>query len=92
MKNNDAHQIIEKNLSNIIDLYWTKHISVQEIASKLNIGHSTLTKYLSERKLLRRVGQSSRQYTVNDNFFETIDTEQKAYWLGVLYADGRVSL
>lgn len=28
---------------------------------------------------------------VNGDYFETIDTEQKAYWLGHLYADGHVA-
>jgi len=28
------------------------------------------------------------KYDVNDCFFETIDTEQKAYILGFIYADG----
>lgn len=29
-----------------------------------------------------------RRYSVNDNYFSSIDTERKAYWLGLLYADG----
>lgn len=32
----------------------------------------------------------TRKYTINQNIFEKIDTEQKAYWLGFLYADGNV--
>ncbi len=28
---------------------------------------------------------------MNENYFEIIDTKEKAYWLGFLYADGRVS-
>lgn len=28
------------------------------------------------------------KYVFNENFFENIDTESKAYWLGFLYADG----
>lgn len=30
------------------------------------------------------------KYVRNSNIFETIDTEEKAYWLGFLYADGYV--
>lgn len=30
------------------------------------------------------------KYSFNENYFETIDSEEKAYWLGFLYADGYV--
>lgn len=30
------------------------------------------------------------KYTLDDSYFEKIDTERKAYWLGFLYADGCV--
>lgn len=33
---------------------------------------------------------TNRRYEVNHNYFETIDTEEKAYWLGFLFADGCV--
>lgn len=33
---------------------------------------------------------SNRKHSANENFFETIDTEEKAYWLGFIYADGSV--
>jgi hypothetical protein len=31
-----------------------------------------------------------RKYTLNENFFENIDSEEKAYWLGFISADGCV--
>lgn len=34
--------------------------------------------------------ERKKKYTCDDNVFETIDTEEKAYWLGFLYADGCV--
>jgi len=36
-------------------------------------------------------GGRKRKYTVNDNFFDEIDTEEKAYVLGFLFADGCIS-
>ena len=32
--------------------------------------------------------QTKRKRFINENFFNNIDTEEKAYWLGFLYADG----
>lgn len=32
-----------------------------------------------------------RKYKVNEDYFKLIDTEEKAYWLGFLYADGCVT-
>ena len=34
--------------------------------------------------------RKKNRYTVNESYFEKIDTERKAYWLGYLYADGFV--
>lgn len=36
-------------------------------------------------------GKTHRVYSFNDNLFEKIDSESKAYWLGFLAADGNVS-
>lgn len=32
------------------------------------------------------------KYSYNENFFEKIDNENKAYWLGFLYADGGINV
>ena len=32
-----------------------------------------------------------QKYSLDENFFENIDTEHKAYWLGFIYADGSLS-
>lgn len=41
---------------------------------------------LTDEQRLRR-----RKYDVNDTYFETINTEHKAYWLGFIYADGFIN-
>lgn len=46
--------------------------------------------------ILKRNGRihiiGNKKYYVNDNYFEKIDSEEKAYWLGFLYADGYVRM
>lgn len=39
-----------------------------------------------------KMGVKKTPYHCDYNFFETIDTEEKAYWLGFIYADGWVSV
>ena len=39
---------------------------------------------------LREFGAENKVF--NSNFFETIDTEYKAYWLGFIYADGNIRI
>lgn len=39
---------------------------------------------------INKLGLKKSIYEYNHNFFETIDTEEKAYWLGFFYADGYV--
>lgn len=34
--------------------------------------------------------EASRKYAVNEDFFGAIDTEEKAYWIGFLSADGTI--
>jgi intein-encoded DNA endonuclease-like protein len=36
------------------------------------------------------VDLTNRRFNVNKNYFDIIDTEEKAYWLGFLYADGYI--
>ena len=42
------------------------------------------------KRILKKnnVKLSNRRYEVNHSYFKVIDSEEKAYWLGFLYADG----
>ena len=54
------------------------------ILKRLNVQVRNPIVITDEQKLNRR------KYSVNDNYFNEIDTEEKAYWLGFIYADGYV--
>lgn len=41
---------------------------------------------------INRLGLKKDKYTYNHDYFENIDSPQKAYWLGFIYADGGVSI
>lgn len=61
--------------------------SVNSIAVKFGCGPHQIKRVVLESgtKLETR---KHRKYTVNNSFFDVIDSEEKAYWLGFLYADG----
>ena len=63
--------------------------SGKEISKILNLDYSTV------HAKLRKLGISLPNYhnslKFDNTVFETIDSEEKAYWLGFLYADGYIS-
>lgn len=73
--------------SEIIELVNQKK-SGRQISSILGIDYSTVHRKL--RKLGINLPNYHNQLKFNQNIFDQIDTEEKAYWLGFLYADGGV--
>ena len=53
--------------------------------------HLNRTKTAIDLKI-NRLGLKKEKYTYNHDYFESIDTSNKAYWLGFIYADGGVSV
>ena len=83
-------KILNLNESEIITLY-NSGLSSIKIAKQLNCSDSYIRKVLKKNNILMRsnkIYRTTQQF--NENFFEKIDTEKKAYWLGFLYADGNV--
>ena len=69
-------------------------LSGQKVADKLGISSSyTVYKYLKKQGVKTRSNRenSKKHHVKNRDFFENIDTEEKAYLLGFIYADGYVS-
>lgn len=65
--------------------------SLREIAEEYHISRNNFSKYLKEHNIpIRNQKITSRKYYCNESFFETIDTENKAYWLGFILADGYI--
>jgi hypothetical protein len=83
-------------IEEFISLY-ENGFNIAEISEKLNCSISNVSKRLKRAgiKVERRYGRirHSRKgrYSINVNYFENIDSENKAYILGVLFADGSVS-
>ena len=76
----------------VLDYYQHDKLSSDKIASLLTINRKTVYKILRKNNIKSRtLSEAAMKYTCNDSFFNVINTEEKAYWLGALYADGNVS-
>ena len=58
---------------------------VKEIANELGIYYTTVS------YILKSFGIKLTKAQFNEHVFDNIDTEEKAYWLGFIYADGCIS-
>lgn len=78
----------------IIEIYNNEYlngVSSRQLGFKYGVVESYFSRWF--RKLGLKTFQNdiqSKKYKCNENYFETIDTEDKAYWLGFLYADGYI--
>lgn len=65
--------------------------SCNKIALKYGVNPKTVYALMNHYGLKRNdKSQNARKHKYDENFFETIDTEEKAYWLGFIMADGCV--
>lgn len=83
-KNNWEVKQIEQILTD-----YVKELPTHEICVKYNISPNNLRYYVKNKKLIQRnASQSARKYQLNENYFEEINDPNKAYILGLIYADG----
>lgn len=82
---------VDKNTLNEINKYKEVGMSLSWISKKMNIPLGKI-KYLKELDLLVKTESRTKKELFCDyHFFDKIDTEEKAYWLGFIYADGCIT-
>lgn len=65
------------------------HYSYRIIAEEMGCCIDTIRKFFQDNNIIKT--KSLRQnHNLNENYFETIDTEEKAYLLGLLITDGSI--
>jgi intein-encoded DNA endonuclease-like protein len=84
-------KISSESKSHIITLYNSGNKNLAQISRELNISRPTVRKILRQAGL-RQVYKEDidNSDTINTEFFKCIDSEEKAYFLGLMYADGNV--
>lgn len=75
----------QQHIENAVDYYLTHKISVTDCAKKYGIHRMTLGQHIKKRNPEMN---TRRTYSIDEHFFDNIDTEEKAYILGFLTADG----
>jgi predicted DNA-binding protein YlxM (UPF0122 family) len=92
MKSIISKEVLEKMKKMYEDGYC-----VREIASFFNFANSTVAENLKKTDLkFRSPKEANKKYytiynLINHSIFNKIDSEEKAYFLGFLYADGNIS-
>ena len=75
----------------ICGYYKENNISVEETGKKFNCSRSTVLRALSRNNIKpRNKWVNSRKYNFDENYFSNIDSKDKAYFLGLIVADGSV--
>lgn len=97
-----TRKVIRKYLLGVKRLYedeiWLREqyeinkLNKREIASLANANEMTIHKYMKKYNIeVNHETSRRRKYSQQDDYFSVIDTEEKAYWLGFIVADGYVS-
>lgn len=80
------------NLKKAAEMYF-EGIPLLHIYNNTHIESRTLERYLKNNGYrLRNKLEQQKNNNLDENYFENIDTEEKAYWLGFLFADGSISI
>lgn len=83
--------ILDMDIHKVINLY-NSGLSLAKIAEGCGSSVSKVNWILKKNNVkLRSLSESHIVKKANYNFFERIDSEGKAYWLGFLYADASVT-
>ena len=72
---------------------WVKRYEggepLSSIAAAFDVSDQTVLAYLNQDGVeIRDYSESTRIYPVDESYFESIDADEKAYWLGWLFASG----
>ena len=86
---------IEYTLEEIANIYKTEHTSIRKLARDYDINVNRV-QWAVKKYGIHKVQNHSdfpeyRKHQLDLHYFDTIDTEDKAYYLGYIYADGYVN-
>lgn len=85
MKSNE----LQLHTEEIIDNYINNKKSITQMAKEYDCKRFQIYYILEKNGIPRKSNsEANRRYTIDENYFDVIDTPEKAYVLGFLFADG----
>jgi len=81
-------QQLQEDLDTAYNYYISNNIPIKNCSILFNIDRHILSNFLKQKGI--RIIPNGKQ-NIDSNIFSKIDTEEKAYWLGFMYADGNLS-
>ena len=87
-----ATEEFKKLIEIIIDDYQKNGKSILQLSREYDVNYHRIRDWFRKMNV-PIIGNDvhSRKYKYNENFFDVIDNEEKAYWLGFIYADGYIT-
>ena len=85
-------KLSKKQINQCVDMIKSGN-SITDISDELKMDMDTIRNIANEYNLIisvKKVSRDIKNIDFNDNYFENIDTEEKAYFLGLIYSDGNV--
>ena len=79
---------LEKEIDNIKKMYLEDNNTPKQIGEYYNVPRHKINYLLKKYNIQKTVSEAKRKYKINEHYFDKIDTSNKAYILGFLYADG----
>lgn len=84
------NKVIDKETYKQAVEYYMSGQKLEDTCQKFNISQTSLYKYMHKNNIVHYTNKGRKRF-FNKSYFKTIDTQNKAYWFGFLYADGSLN-
>lgn len=78
------------NRDDIVNDYIKHGLSLSQLANRYGVSWGSIRKFLLINQVKLRPKHLTNKYIINENYFNQIDSDDKAYFLGWLFSDGNL--
>lgn len=83
--------LTKENIKKMIEAYRQGESTIK-LGNRFGVSNMAIYGLLKRRGIpMRSLSHAMQKYDINEDYFGAIDTEDKAYWLGFICADGYVN-